>query len=427
MGNRRSVEKALEHVGADVASISSDPDEIARGRRARRAGVGAFPRAMATCARSALTTSDRGRPAGEPLLGICLGMQFLFERSIELEPARASGVARRGRARSTPAPGMPHIGWNEVRWERASRATGPRPRRAFYLVHSFMPVPGAIGATCSARPSTASGSRAVARDTCSASSSTGEVLKRGAALLGNFVRAALRIGGALAAHEPLPGDRHPRRPGGAPAPGRLRRARPSTTPIRSTRAAWSGRRARAARRRPRRGARRRAREPRRSASDHARAAAAGAARRRAARSLERSRRRSAPARNASSAPPRTPRLGVMPPSSKSAATVQVWFAPCGFGGSHAGRRIHADLVDHGSPSNDFVMFLRRFRGSSISHAGRWRAAVASLDTLRSLGDYPEKRGGVLLWRWASGFAASALDNTRLLFATARSMNRYFLT
>jgi glutamine amidotransferase len=81
--------------------------------------------------------------SGVPLLGICLGMQLLFEGSVEVEPAEGLGLLR-GDVRSLDAGGqrVPHIGWNMVRFERASRLNAGLPAdTAFYHVHSLVAHP----------------------------------------------------------------------------------------------------------------------------------------------------------------------------------------------------------------------------------------------------------------------------------------------
>jgi glutamine amidotransferase len=140
MGNRRSVEKALEHVGAQ-ASITGDPDELRAADGLVLPGVGAFPLAMRNLRQQGLDELIRERAAeGAPLFGICLGMQLLFESSEELEPAEGLGVIG-GEVTALDTGGLrvPHIGWNEVRFERSSSLTVGMPPRgcAFYHVHSF--------------------------------------------------------------------------------------------------------------------------------------------------------------------------------------------------------------------------------------------------------------------------------------------------
>jgi imidazole glycerol-phosphate synthase subunit HisH len=140
MGNRRSVEKALEHAGAQ-AVISGDPDELRAVDGLVLPGVGAFPLAMRNLRQQGLDELIRERVGeGTPLLGICLGMQLLFETSEELEPADGLGlIGGEVTALDTGGLRVPHIGWNEVRFERPSSLTAGLPPRgcAFYHVHSF--------------------------------------------------------------------------------------------------------------------------------------------------------------------------------------------------------------------------------------------------------------------------------------------------
>ncbi len=140
MGNRRSVQKAFEHVGA-VASITSDHDEIRAADGLVVPGVGAFPKAMRNL--HALELPDllgRRVEHGTPLLGICLGMQLLFDISEELEPTEGLGLIP-GQVTPLQAAGLrvPHIGWNEVRFERGSALTAGLPKDGcpFYHVHSL--------------------------------------------------------------------------------------------------------------------------------------------------------------------------------------------------------------------------------------------------------------------------------------------------
>jgi glutamine amidotransferase len=141
MGNRRSVEKALERVGAQPV-LTADHDEIARADGVIVPGVGAFPEAMRRLRESGLDQVICDRvAAGTPVLGICLGMQLLFETSDEHDGATGLGLLP-GAVQVLAARGLklPHIGWNLVRWERASPLTEGLPEAtAFYHVHSFAP------------------------------------------------------------------------------------------------------------------------------------------------------------------------------------------------------------------------------------------------------------------------------------------------
>ena len=93
MGNRRRVEKALEHVGA-TSRVTADHDEIRAADAVVLPGVGAFPEAMRHAASAPASTRciDERADGGAPVLGICLGMQLLFERSAEHEGAHGLGL-----------------------------------------------------------------------------------------------------------------------------------------------------------------------------------------------------------------------------------------------------------------------------------------------------------------------------------------------
>ena len=143
MGNRRSVEKALEHVGARVAR-TAERDAIAAADAIVLPGVGAFPEAMRRLAALDLIETIRERAAaGVPLLGICLGMQLLFESSDEHEGAAGLGLLP-GTVGRLHAPGLkiPHIGWNTVTFTRPSALTeGLGEAAAFYHVHAYVCLP----------------------------------------------------------------------------------------------------------------------------------------------------------------------------------------------------------------------------------------------------------------------------------------------
>jgi glutamine amidotransferase len=141
MGNVRSVQKALEHVGA-APEITRDHGRIRAAAALVLPGVGAFPKAMRAVREHGLDSAIAERlQAGVPVLGICLGMQLLFERSTELGGAEGLGLLP-GEVRELDAPGLkvPQIGWNAVRWTRESPLTDGLPDpAAFYHVHSFAP------------------------------------------------------------------------------------------------------------------------------------------------------------------------------------------------------------------------------------------------------------------------------------------------
>jgi glutamine amidotransferase len=145
MGNLRSVEKALEHVGAK-ATISSDADTIRATDGLILPGVGAFPKAMEGVRELGLDELIvERRDAGVPILGICLGLQLLFDSTTELAGDEGLGLLP-GDVLELDAPGLkvPHIGWSPVGWEKESQLTdGIESGTPFYLVHSFAPRPEA--------------------------------------------------------------------------------------------------------------------------------------------------------------------------------------------------------------------------------------------------------------------------------------------
>jgi glutamine amidotransferase len=144
MGNRRSVEKALEHIGAEV-TISSDRERLRSATGLVLPGVGAFPHGMEKLRELGLDELLRERCAqGTPVLGICLGMQLAFERSTELGGAQGLGIVS-GEVRRLDVGDLklPHIGWNQVSFSAAgSPLTHGLPQQcAFYHVHSLAPCP----------------------------------------------------------------------------------------------------------------------------------------------------------------------------------------------------------------------------------------------------------------------------------------------
>ncbi len=144
MGNRRSVEKALAHVGARPL-LSSDPRSLSAAAGLVVPGVGAFPRAMENLRSLGLAELIRERAGeGTPMLGICLGMQLAFDSSAELGGAEGLGIVP-GTVTALQSGGLklPHIGWTEVAFSQpaAPLADGLPERCAFYHVHSYAPRP----------------------------------------------------------------------------------------------------------------------------------------------------------------------------------------------------------------------------------------------------------------------------------------------
>jgi len=144
MGNLRSVQKAIEAVGS-AAEITSDPDRVGRASKVILPGVGAFADAMAELNRSGLGDSFcEAVKAGKPCLGVCLGLQLLFDVSFEdgehaglsLLPGRVVRFAAR------PGLKIPHMGWNTLTIRRpAPLLAGLPPEPSVYFVHSYHAVP----------------------------------------------------------------------------------------------------------------------------------------------------------------------------------------------------------------------------------------------------------------------------------------------
>jgi imidazole glycerol-phosphate synthase subunit HisH len=157
MGNRRSVEKALEHVGAR-ALITSDHPQLRAADGLLLPGVGAFPAAMSVIRERGLDELMRERAAAAvPVFGSCLGMQLLFERSSEHGGAQGLGLLP-GEVRRLRAPSLklPHIGWSAVRWRHrqgeaaatsgsSALSDGLAEPTYLYHVHSFVAHPSDQG------------------------------------------------------------------------------------------------------------------------------------------------------------------------------------------------------------------------------------------------------------------------------------------
>ena len=142
MGNLRSVEKALQKVGAKV-TVSRDPDEVRRAERIVLPGVGAFGDAMANLHKRGLVDVIREEvEEGKPFLGICLGLDLIFEESDEHGVHEGLGFLK-GRVELLPTGlKVPHIGWNQARQRHKSRLLAGIPDESFfYFVHSYAVVP----------------------------------------------------------------------------------------------------------------------------------------------------------------------------------------------------------------------------------------------------------------------------------------------
>lgn len=141
-GNLRSVQKALELCGAE-ARVTQDADDLSRADKVVFPGVGAFGQAAAALTRLALFEPIRACIAsGKPFLGICLGMQMLFESSEENPGVSGLGVLPGCVRRFPPNLKVPHLGWNALIQVKASPLWRDVPANAyFYFAHSFYAEP----------------------------------------------------------------------------------------------------------------------------------------------------------------------------------------------------------------------------------------------------------------------------------------------
>lgn len=146
MGNLRSVSKALEHLGEKVC-VTRDPQKIKSSAKIILPGVGAFPVCMDNLEKYGLAGPIRSHiESGKWFLGICLGLQLLFEESCEFGPVKGLGILR-GRVVKFALNGgqgglkIPHMGWNRV-YKAASQRSVPLLNGIddgayFYFVHSY--------------------------------------------------------------------------------------------------------------------------------------------------------------------------------------------------------------------------------------------------------------------------------------------------
>ena len=113
-GNIFSVKNALDYLALDC-KLTSDKDEIKAADAVILPGVGAFPAAMAMLEKSGLIDTIKEEAAKKPLLGICLGMQMLFEKGYEFEECDGLGLIK-GSVRYMDEPDLiiPHMGWNKL-------------------------------------------------------------------------------------------------------------------------------------------------------------------------------------------------------------------------------------------------------------------------------------------------------------------------
>jgi glutamine amidotransferase len=195
MGNLRSVSKALEHVAPEAeVRVTADPQAIRGADRVVVPGQGALPDCMRRLAESGAREAVLEALRAKPYLGICLGLQMLFEHGEEGNTPGLAVLAGEVPRFAPPFQGrglkIPHMGWNEVIQERAHALWAGIPDRSrFYFVHSYYPAPSGasvVAARCIyGTPFTC----AVARDNIFAVQFHPEKSQTaGLQLLSNFVR-----------------------------------------------------------------------------------------------------------------------------------------------------------------------------------------------------------------------------------------------
>jgi len=191
MGNLRSVSKAIEHVApqAEVV-VTADPDQISSSDRVVVPGQGALPDCMRQLAQSGAREAVLRAARDKPFLGICVGLQMLFEHGEEGDTEGLGLLPGEVPRFRVPGLKVPHMGWNEVAQARPHALWSQIPDGSrFYFVHSYYPAPGdaslTAGTAVYGKPFTC----AVARDNIFAVQFHPEKSQSaGLQLLSNFVR-----------------------------------------------------------------------------------------------------------------------------------------------------------------------------------------------------------------------------------------------
>ena len=191
IGNLRSAEKALQHLGAD-ARLTSSSSDIERADAVVLPGVGNFGACMRALRESGLEAVTRAAAGdGRPFMGICVGMQMLFDGSDESPGVRGLGVVPGRITRLPETVRLPQMGWNTLAPRPDARLLAGLPDPAWcYFVHSYAPEPdddGVVAAWCDyGRRFAAAVERGPLWATQFHPEKSGAV---GLALLGNFVAA----------------------------------------------------------------------------------------------------------------------------------------------------------------------------------------------------------------------------------------------
>jgi glutamine amidotransferase len=142
IGNLRSAEKALQHLGVDAA-LTTDPEVAREAAGVVLPGVGAFGRCMEQLRESGLEpVVHEAVEAGKPFIGICVGMQMLFDSSEEAPGVKGLGIISGEVRRLKTTERLPHMGWNTLKIRTGSALfDGIEDGAWLYFVHSYPPVP----------------------------------------------------------------------------------------------------------------------------------------------------------------------------------------------------------------------------------------------------------------------------------------------
>jgi len=191
MGNLRSVSKALERVApGDEVLVTSDPQAIRAAERIIVPGQGAMPDCMRQLTASGAREAVIEAAGSKPFLGICIGLQMLFERGEEGDTPGLGLLPGRVPRFHVSGLKIPHMGWNEVIQERIHAMwEGIADRSRFYFVHSYYPRPAESALTAASCDYGTRFTCAVARDNIFAVQFHPEKSQNsGLRLLSNFVQ-----------------------------------------------------------------------------------------------------------------------------------------------------------------------------------------------------------------------------------------------
>lgn len=138
MGNLKSVQKSLKYIGAE-SIITSDADKIKSSDKIILPGVGAFPEAMRNLKKRNLDKIlKKEAEAGKSFIGICLGMQLLFDLGEEIEECEGLGLISGKIVKLQGNMKIPHMGWNDLIIEKQCKILKDVPEKSYvYFVHSF--------------------------------------------------------------------------------------------------------------------------------------------------------------------------------------------------------------------------------------------------------------------------------------------------